>query len=34
MDTGSSVLFAAIANMLSSGSALSVTPGQPPVPAV
>ncbi|PWV70716.1 hypothetical protein DFR69_112136 [Nocardia neocaledoniensis] len=30
MDTGSAALFAAIANMITSGSAVSVTPGQPP----
>lgn len=30
MDTGSATLFEAIANMLATGSAVSVTPGTPP----
>lgn len=34
MDTGSAALFTAIANMISSGSAVSVTPGNPPTPTV
>ncbi|KAF0845100.1 hypothetical protein FNL39_109129 [Nocardia caishijiensis] len=32
MDTGSAALLTALANMISSGSAVSVTPGQPPTP--
>ncbi|SFN54945.1 Uncharacterised protein [Nocardia asteroides] len=32
MDTGSAALFTALANMITSGSAVSVTPGTPPAP--
>lgn len=35
MDTGSAALFTALANMLATGSAVSVTPGGPtPTPVV